>query len=177
MTALGYSFDTTPLGVIIVPPRYNQYTFIADFYRRHMVERERQTFGLFNKCLKDTAFTEPSLVLKPGDKLMISVVNPSLGSRDVPPDERFAHLQSLGGVFPSAQGLLLAFDHFKDCLRQDATYVAFDQRDRLPRSVLGALLPCLKTGAIELDQPELGFTEFDGCSASSMLMLLFQLVK
>ncbi|MFH1473224.1 MAG: hypothetical protein ABIF06_02330 [bacterium] len=112
------------LGIITVPEDYEHETRLADFRRAH-----GKKFYSFNDALTDTNFSNPSRVLKPGDRLAVTAYK-QIMSGTTTSEERMTFLRSQGSVFTGAQGASLVFEQKRDRLPKGYWYASFDEPER-----------------------------------------------
>jgi len=119
------------LGVIEVPADYVHATRLADFFQRHQ-GGEKKSFYYYNDAITDANFSNPSRVVKPGDKFHVDLVRQVAGGT-TSSEERMAFLAHHHGIHLGAQGASLVFDDKK--MRTDLPkgkwYLSFDEKDRL----------------------------------------------
>ena len=113
------------LGVIEVPADYDHATQLASFRKKNY-----RKFYSYNDAITDQNFSNPSRILKPGDKLLVRAF------KQIVPDtttseERMAFLETQGAVYTGAQGASLVFDQKRDRLPKGYWYCSFDKKERL----------------------------------------------
>lgn len=114
------------LGTITVPENYEHATCLTRF-----TEENRKKFSGFNSKITDTNFSNPSRVLRPGDKLQVQAFEQVVPGTTTSV-ERMHFLRSLNAVFVGAQGLSLVIEQVGEKLpKGNEGYSSFDEPDRL----------------------------------------------
>ena|SRR3989344_2868262 len=113
------------LGVIEVPADYDHATQLASFRKKNYKE-----FYSYNDAITDQNFSNPSRILKPGDKLLVRAF------KQIVPDvtaseERMAFLETQGAVYTGAQGASILWDQRHDQLPKNKWYYSLDKKERL----------------------------------------------
>ena len=113
------------LGTITVPDDYVHANQLAMF-------RERSPdLNLYNIQISDQNFSNPSRILKPGEKFRVRAFKHAAGL--VSNEECLNFLVSRGAVHLGAQGASLVFDQKRPLLpKSDGGYTSLDVEDRLP---------------------------------------------
>lgn len=111
---------------IVVPTDYDHSKALARF-----AEEDEKNCYYFNLDITDENFSNPSRVLKAGDRLRLRAFEQIVPSTTTS-DERMKFLRALpGNIFIGAQGLPLIFDK-RHALSKGKWYSSFDEQDRLP---------------------------------------------
>lgn len=113
------------LGIMTVQADYDHATQLGKF-----MEKNRKKFYGVNENITDTNFSNPSRVLKPGDKLRVSGVHQVVGGTTTS-KERMDFLRSRKAVFTGAQGASLVFEEKCDQLPKGKWCGSFDEPERL----------------------------------------------
>jgi hypothetical protein len=113
------------LGQIIVPADFDQVNWLSKFTKKN-----RKKFYYFNEDITDANFSNPSRILKPGDKLHVRIFK-QIVSGTTTSEERLAFLATQKAVFTGAQGASLVFEQKRDQLPKGKWYTSFDEKDRL----------------------------------------------
>ena len=117
------------LGEIIVPDSYDHTNRLAEFIRRN-----RNKFqGFDDSSIIDANFSNPSRVLKPGDRLIVRVFSQTVSTLTTT-DERLAFLATQNAVHVGMQGLSLVFEQKRSQLPKGRWYVSLDEKKHLWRS-------------------------------------------
>ncbi len=114
------------LGLITAPADYDHVTCLTKF-----MARNRKKFYGVDENITDVNFSNPSRILKPGDKLHVRVIHQIVPGTTTS-TERLDYLrQQPGNQFVGAQGLSLVFDQKRDQLPKGKWHSSFDELDRL----------------------------------------------
>ncbi len=113
------------LGIVTVPDDYVHETALAKF-----LEQNRKEFYDANKNITDCNFSNPTRVLKPGDKFRVRVFR-QIADGETTSAERLNFLRQQKAVFVGAQGTTLVFNQKRDQLPKGKWYTSFDEPDRL----------------------------------------------
>lgn len=113
------------LGVITVPDDYEHGTALDIF-----MEKNRKKFYGVNDNITDANFSNPSRILKPGDKLWVRAFK-QVVSGTTTSEERMAFLVTQNAILTGAQGASLVFEQKRDQLHKGFWYASFDEKDRL----------------------------------------------
>jgi hypothetical protein len=113
------------LGIITVPDDYVHATRLARF-----MERNRKRFYGINDDITDANFSNPSRILKPGDKLRVRAFQQIVGGTTTS-EERLAFLATQKAIHTGAQGASLVFEQKRDQLPKGKWYASFDEKERL----------------------------------------------
>ena len=113
------------LGIITVPDDYDHATQLASFKKKNY-----KKFYSYNDAITDQNFSNPSRILKPGDKLLVRAF------KQIVPDtttseERMAFLETQGAVYTGAQGASILWDQRHDQLPKNKWYYSLDKKERL----------------------------------------------
>jgi hypothetical protein len=119
------------IGIITVPADYSHTTALALFR-----EANREKFYGYDNAITDTNFSNPSRVLKPGDKLWIRAWKQTV-SGTTTSRERMALLATLKSHHVGAQGISLVFKQKRDQLPKGYWYLSMDERERLWEDAAG----------------------------------------
>lgn len=117
------------LGIIMVPDDYNHATHLVSFH-----EKNRKRFYYYNEDINDVNFSNPSRILKSGDKFQVNVFSASTGrgtAASPTSEEYMAFLATQEAVLTSAQGASLVFEQKRDQLPKGFWYCSFDKKERL----------------------------------------------
>lgn len=112
------------LGVLTVSNFYDHTTALEWFIRQN-----RKKFYSYNHEITDQNFSDPSLILKPGDKLWIRAFQQIV--RTTTSEQRMAFLAKQKAVYPGAQGLSFVWDQKRDQLLKGKSYASYDKPERL----------------------------------------------
>src|SRR3989344_121874 len=113
------------LGIITVPDNYDHTTSLKSF-----MERNREKFCRADKNITDQNFSNPTCILKPGDKLHVRVFK-QIVEGITTSEERMAFLVMQKAVYVGAQGASLVFEQKRDQLPKGMWYTSFDKKERL----------------------------------------------
>ena len=113
------------LGIITVPDDYDHATQLASFRKKNYKE-----FYSYNDAITDQNFSNPSRILKPGDKLCVRAFEQVVGGTTTS-EERMAFLETQGAVYTGAQGASILWDQRHDQLPKNKWYCSFDKKERL----------------------------------------------
>jgi hypothetical protein len=113
------------LGVITVPDGYDHANQLAIFMKKN-----RKKFYDVNKDITDVNFSNPTRVLKSGDKLRVRVFKQVVGGITTS-EERMAFLATQKAIHTGAQGASLVFEQKRDQLPRGKWYTSFDEPERL----------------------------------------------
>lgn len=114
----------TDLGTITVPDDYDHTTRLTSFSKKN-----RKKFYYYNDAIADANFSNPSRILRPGDKLRVRVFK-QIVSGMTTSEERLSFLATQKAVHVGAQGASLVFEQKRDQLRGH-WYLSFDEKDAL----------------------------------------------
>ncbi|NQV88118.1 MAG: hypothetical protein HQ402_00995 [Parcubacteria group bacterium] len=114
------------LGIITVPADYDHATALAALRKE-----DRDKFYGYNEASDDQNFSNPSHILKPGDKFRVHVCNQIVPGTTTS-EERMAFLATHRGVYVGAQGLSIVFKEKRDLLPKGKWHASFDEVDRPP---------------------------------------------
>lgn len=134
------------LGVVTVPedPR------LATFNREN-----RRRFFHYEEAITDVNFSNPTRILKPGDKLEVRAFR-QVAPGTTTTEERLEFCQrQKGNVFVGAQGATLVFEQKRNQLPRGLWYGFFDRRERLWKDARGCCgvpnLVVLRSGDFDFD--------------------------
>lgn len=114
------------LGYIEVPAGYEFDTALASFEKAN-----RKKFYSYNDDITDANFSNPSRVVKAGDRLLVRAFHQTAAGTTTS-TERVDFLRALpGNVFVGAQGAALVFEQKRAKLPKGKWYASFDEKDRL----------------------------------------------
>ena len=113
------------LGTITVPDGYDHATRLYSFGKKH-----RKEFYYYNDAITDENFSNPTRILKPGDKLHVRAFK-QVVSGTTTSGERMAFLATQKAIYTGAQGASLVFEEKRDQLLKGKWYASFDEPDRL----------------------------------------------
>lgn len=123
------------LGTITVPADYKPSMWLAQFKVKHQGGKKKSFYG-FSDAITDANFSNPSRILKPGDKLRVRAFKQVVGGTTTS-TERMDFLRAQNAVFTGAQGAALVFEQKRDQLPKGKWYASFDEPDRLWRDADG----------------------------------------
>ena len=121
------------LGTITVPDDYVHGSRLTTFGKKH-----RKEFYYYNDEITDENFSNPTRVLKPGDKLRVRAYK-QVVSGETTSEERMAFLATQKAVLVGAQGASLVYEQKRNQLPKGKWYVSFDEKDRLWEGAVGRL--------------------------------------
>lgn len=151
---LGFEWFGT-MGYLYVPENYQHETCLGDVRGRHSHQLQS-----FNKFITDELCGRVSRVLKPGDRLYVSLFRNRV-RRVFDVDDGLAVLASQGAVFPGAQGLALLSEQKVRRFPIGYDCVSIDQIQRLPVDLEGhwrvPSSPCYGDSTRGLDLEALGW--------------------
>jgi hypothetical protein len=113
------------LGTITVPADYVHATRLATFEKQNRIK-----FWGYDENITDTNFSNPSRILKAGDKLHVRAYGHAVKDTSTS-EERMEFLRMQRAVFVGAQGASLAFEQKRQELPKGKWYASFDEPDRL----------------------------------------------
>ena len=113
------------LGIITVPNNYDHATWLKTFAKKN-----RKKFYYYNDSINDENFSNPSRVLKPGEKLHVRVFKQVVSGMTTS-EERMAFLSTQKTVLTGAQGASLVFEQKRDQLPKGYWHSSFDEKDCL----------------------------------------------
>jgi hypothetical protein len=113
------------LGIVTVPDDYSPFNRLRIFHHQNP-----KRFHYYNDFLTDKNFSNPSRVLKPGDKLHVCAFQ-QVAEGTTTSEERLAFLAGQKAVYTGAQGASLVFDQKYDQLPIGKSYVSFDEKEHL----------------------------------------------
>lgn len=119
------------LGIITVPEGYDHATQLSSFQKKN-----RKKFYYYNEDITDTHFSNPSRILKPGDKLRVRAFRQIVSSTTMS-EERMAFLATHKAVHTGAQGITLVFEQKRNELPKGYWYASFDEKERLWEDAVG----------------------------------------
>ncbi len=112
------------LGEIVVPSDYDHATWLQVFR-----ERNYEQFCYYSDAITDTNFSNPTRVLKPGDRLSLRVFRQAGGITTS--EERLAFLATQNAVLVGAQGAALAWERKRAELPTGYSHASMDAKERL----------------------------------------------
>lgn len=116
------------LGIITVPKKMSLDLFF---------KRQAEYLYDHHKNITDANFSNPSRILRPGDKLRVRVFQ-QIGSGRTTSQERMAFLEKQrGNVYVGAQGIAHVLEQLHDRLPAGKGYASFDREERLWRDPEG----------------------------------------
>ena len=113
------------LGVITVPDDYDHANHLKTFAKQN-----DKKFCYYNNDINDENFSNPTRILKPGDKLCVRAFKQIVGGSTTS-EERVAFLTTQKAIHTGAQGDSLVFDQKRSQLLKGTWYVSFDEEDCL----------------------------------------------
>ena len=113
------------LGVIMVPDDYDHANHLKTF-----AQQNDKKFCYYNNDINDENFSNPTRILKPGDKLCVRAFKQIVGGSTTS-EERMVFLATQKAVHVGAQGASLVYDQKRDQLPKGKWYASFDEKDRL----------------------------------------------
>lgn len=117
--------------VIIVPNDYVHKNRLSTFEKKYKKE-----FYFYNDAITDKNFSNPSVVLKSGRKLLVKPFAIKPGKR-ITSEDNLTLIKSQNGIFTGAQGASLVYELAKDKLLKGKWYISFDKKDRLWKDAVG----------------------------------------
>jgi|SRR3989344_2286372 len=134
------------LGVITVPEDCRLSTFSRE---------NRGRFVYYEEAINDVNFSNPTRILKPGDKLGVQAFRQAVPSPTTSEERlEFCRRQD-GNVFVGVQGTSLVFDQKRNLLPKGLWYSSLDQRERLWKDIRGCYgvpnLVALRGGDFDFD--------------------------
>ncbi len=126
------------LGVIVVPKDYEHKTRLKLFK-----EKNKEKFFFYSDFIADDdRFDDPAQILKPGDKLHVSVLKQIISGRTTS-DERLMFLKSKNAILLGVQGVSLVFEQKRDELPKGHWYTSLDEENRWNRFDVDLNMPSL----------------------------------
>lgn len=113
------------LGEITVPANYDHAKHLDSFRKKN-----KKKFYFYNDAITDANFSNPTRVLKPGDKFRVRAFKQIVGGSTTS-EERMAFLAAQKAVHTGAQGASLVFEEKRDQLPKGYWYSSFDEKGRL----------------------------------------------
>lgn len=123
--------ELVDLGLITVPPDYDHASRLTTFSKQNC-----EQFSYYHDAITDVNFSNPTRILKPGDKLWVRVFKQIVVGTTTS-EERMAFLATQKAIHTGAQGVSLVFDQKRDQLPKGLWYSSFDEKDRLWRDAGG----------------------------------------
>jgi hypothetical protein len=108
-------------GVIVVPEEYDHATYLTSFEKQN-----RGKFWYYDKDITDTNFSNPSRILKAGDRLQVKAFKQIVPGETLSA-ERIVFLHMQNAVYTGAQGAGLVFEQRCVKLQKGMRYVSFDK--------------------------------------------------
>ena len=116
----------TDLGTIVVPADYDHTKALAKFAKAN-----KKKCCYFNPTLTDANFSNPTRVLKAGDRLRVRAFEQIVSGMTSSAD-RMDFLRTQQAVFTGAQGMALVFEQLRTKLPKGKWYASLDEKRRLP---------------------------------------------
>ena len=113
------------LGIIMVPEDYVHEKQLGLFEKKN-----RKKFYFYNDAITDTNFSNPTRILKPGDKLWVRAFKQVI-SGNTTSEDRMGFLKKMNAIHTGAQGASLVWEQKRDLLPKGYWYCSFDEKDRL----------------------------------------------
>lgn len=146
------------LGVIEIPADYDHTKRLSTFYKKHQ-DAGKKSFYYYNEMTTDQNFSNPSRILKPGDKLWVRAFRQATSGMTTS-EERLKFLKSQNAVFTGAQGASVVFDQKRNQLPKGYWYVSFDEKERLWQDPNGHhRVPCVNANSSGAFNFYLGYFE------------------
>lgn len=120
------------LGEIIVPDDFVQATWLSSFR-----DKNKEKFYYYNDDITDENFSNPTHILKPGDKLWVRA-HKQIVSGTTTSEERMKFLATQKSWLVGAQGASLVFEQKRDKLPRGYWYSSFDKKSRLWKDADGS---------------------------------------
>lgn len=117
------------LGIITVPANYVHGTQLASFevQYRNLKENGWKMFYGWNTSSNDANFPNPSRILKPGDRLLVSAYKQIVGGTTTSVERMDFCRKQPGNVWVGPQGNSLVFEQKRDQLPKNFWYTSFDE--------------------------------------------------
>lgn len=115
------------LGKIKVPADFDHALYLAKFCKKNY-----HKFEYYSDGINDTNFSNPSRILKPGDKLHVRAFQQIVGGSTTTEERMDFCRKQPGNIFTGAQGASLVFEQKRNQLPKGKYYVSFDEEDCLP---------------------------------------------
>ena len=116
------------LGVVTVPEDCRLSTFSRE---------NRRLFVYYEEAINDVNFSNPTRILKSGDKLGVQAFRQAVPSQTTSEERLEFCRRQEGNVLVGAQGAPLVFDQKRDLLPRGLWYSSLDQRERLWKDARG----------------------------------------
>jgi hypothetical protein len=110
------------LGIITVPENY--------VHGEQLDSMNRDEFYSFNEAITDKNFSNPSRILKPGDKLWVRAFKQVVPGNTTSED-RMDFLSKMNAIHTGAQGASLVCQQKRNLLPKGYWYCSFDEKDHL----------------------------------------------
>lgn len=110
------------LGVLVVPKTYVHGTSLTVLRNKN----RRRT----NRCITDQNFSNPSCILKPGDRFRVKVFRQAAPGTTTS-EERMEFLAKEKSVYLGAQGAALVWEEKRNELPKGVWYIYFDEKECL----------------------------------------------
>ncbi len=134
------------LGVITVPEDCRLSTFSRE---------NRRQFIYYEEAINDANFSNPTRILKPGDKLGVQAFRQAVPSQTTSEERLEFCRRQERGVLVGARGVSLVFDQKRHLLPRGLWYSSLDQRERLWKDARGCYgvpnLVVLRSGYFDFD--------------------------
>lgn len=114
------------LGVITVPDDYAHGMCLDTFFKKN----GKKLFN-YNKNITDANFSNPSRILKPGDRLRVRAFHQIVSGRTTPKERMNFLRKQEGNIYTGAQGAVLVFEQKRDQLPKGIWYASFDEAGHL----------------------------------------------
>ena len=110
------------LGIITVPENY--------VHGKQLDSLNHDEFYYFNEAITDANFSNPTRILKSGDKLWVRAFK-QIVSGSTTSEDRMEFLAKLNAIHTGAQGASLVYQQKRDLLPKGYWYCSFDEKERL----------------------------------------------
>jgi hypothetical protein len=122
-------------GIITVPENY--------VHGEELSSLNRDKFYYFNEAITNTNFSNPTRILKPGDKLWVRAFKQIIPGTTTS-EERMKFLATQNAIHTGAQGASLVWKQKRDLLPKGYWYCSFDEKERLWKDADGYhRVPCV----------------------------------
>ncbi|MFA6056208.1 MAG: hypothetical protein WC769_12635 [Thermodesulfovibrionales bacterium] len=113
------------LGIVTVPDDY-----VHEKQLKMFKGKNGEKFYYYNDDITDKHFSNPTRILKPGDKLWLRTFK-QIAPGSTTSEDRMKFLASKKAIHVGAQGASLVFDQKRNQLPKGYWYCSFDEKDRL----------------------------------------------
>lgn len=120
------------LGEIVIPDDFNHKTWLASFKKKNYQEN----FEYYNGEITDINFSNPTRVLKPGDKFHLRIFEKAMPG-NITSEECLEFLATQKTIYTGAQGASLVWEQKRDQLPKGYWYCSFDEKERLYKNQIG----------------------------------------